>query len=93
MPPGWKSTGAQAALMREHREARVRLRSLFDEISAIGEWLTDIGSQLADKPWEIDENELRQLAGIADLVAEYKQALLAFEDLDEKYRDTWNERS
>jgi thioester reductase-like protein len=93
MPPGWKNTGSVDALVRKHREARLRLKALFDEISALGAWLTDIGGQLAEKPWDLDESELRQLAGIADLVVEYKQALVEFEDIDEKYREAWGERS
>jgi hypothetical protein len=93
MPPGWKNTGSVDELVRNHREARLRLKTLFDEISALGEWLTDIGSQLAEKPWDLDESELRQLAGIADLVTEYKQALTEFEEVDEQYRAAWGERS
>ena len=80
-------------LIRKHREARERVKSLLAECAAIGDWLSEVGAQLAESPWEVDPNELRRLSDIASLVTEYKKALAAFERVDEKYRKAWDERS
>ena len=79
-------------LVRKHREARLRVESLFGECGAIGEWLSQVGVQLNERPWEVEESELIRLAAIADVVIEYKEALAEFARLDKKYRQAWIER-